>query len=97
MAIPLEYFIHSARTVVGVALVLVMRSVSFALRFAGNVFYHAGRTLVALYDAVIFIPLLIERGVRSARGGKRAANQDTLEITQFPAHEQFRRTGGKGL
>jgi len=97
MAIPLEYFIHSARTVVGVALVLVMRSVSFVLRFTGNVFYHAGRTLVAFYDALIFIPLLIERGVRGARGGRKAANQDTLEITTFPPQEQFRRTGGKGL
>jgi len=97
MAIPLEYFIHSARTVMGVVLVLVMRSVSFVLRFTGNIFYHAGRTLVAFYDALIFIPLLIERGVRSARGGGRAANRDTLEVTTFPAQEAFRRTGGKGL
>ena len=61
VAIPLEYFIYSSRTVLGVVLVMAIRSTAFGLRILGNVFKHVGNMLVLLFDVIIFVPLLIER------------------------------------
>lgn len=67
VAIPLETFMHSLRTVSGAAVVIGMRTVAFTLRFVGNFVRQLGYTLVMAYDAVIFVPLLIERAVKAAR------------------------------
>lgn len=67
VAIPLEVAVYSLRTVVGVLLVTLMRSVSFALRFSAMIFNRLGRILVNVYDITIVIPLLIERWVASMR------------------------------
>ncbi|MFQ5754530.1 MAG: hypothetical protein ACE5H7_00390 [Acidiferrobacterales bacterium] len=86
VAIPLEYFINSARTVVGVAIVLAIRALAFALRVAGNIVKQLGNLLVNLYDVLIFVPLLIERFIRSMRGGQENVNfAHSGEITSFPA------------
>jgi hypothetical protein len=68
VAIPLETFIHSLRTVVGVGLVILLRSIAFVLRFIGAVARQLGTTLIMVYDVVIFAPLMIERLVQSVRG-----------------------------
>ena len=69
VAIPLEYFIASARTVLGVALVAGTRGLGFALRFLSNLTKQLSNTLVMLYDVLIFLPLIVERVVQGARGG----------------------------
>ena len=75
VAIPLESFIYSLRTVVGVLLVMLIRALAFALRFASNTARQMGRTLALLYDVLIVFPLLAERLIKSARsaggGGER--------------------------
>jgi hypothetical protein len=68
MAIPLEYFIHSARTVLGVGLIVGIRGLAFGLRVVANIARQAGNLLVNLYDVLIFLPLLIERFMRSGAG-----------------------------
>jgi hypothetical protein len=73
VAIPLEYFISSARTVLGALLVLVLHTFGIALRVAASMVRHLGTALVMLYDAVIFIPVLIEKAVIRGRGGTSAA------------------------
>ena len=60
VAIPLESFIHSSRTVIGVLGIGVLRSISITLRILGNLVYHLGHMMVNLYDLVIFIPLRFE-------------------------------------
>jgi len=60
VAIPLESFVHSSRTVIGVAGIGILRFVSVSLRFLGTLSYHLGNTLVNIYDLVIFIPLRFE-------------------------------------
>ena len=67
VAIPLESFVHSARTVVGILAVAVLRGLAFALRVLGNIAYFGGRMLIHLYDLMIFIPLWIERSAMSRR------------------------------
>jgi hypothetical protein len=69
VAVPLESFIYSARTVGGAALVMVVRVLAFVLRVLGNFVRQLCRVLTILYDVTIVLPLLIERMVKAARGG----------------------------
>jgi len=61
VAIPLESFVASARTVGGAALVVLARGAAFALRLAGNLVRSLSRVVITLYDVVIVLPLLVER------------------------------------
>ena len=67
VAIPLEYFIHSGRIVLGAIFVQSLRGASFFLRLSSNLIRESGKLLVAFYDIVIFVPLAIERWVKRAR------------------------------
>ncbi|GMQ90649.1 MAG: hypothetical protein BMS9Abin10_1053 [Gammaproteobacteria bacterium] len=85
VAIPLEYFIYSARTVLGVMLVIAIRALAFTLRVVGNIVKQLGNLLVNLYDVLIFVPLLVERFVRSTRGEREdVVLTHSGEITSFP-------------
>lgn len=57
VAIPLETFVHSLRTVVGLLAIGVLRSASLVLRLFGNGFRRLGVLLTHLYDLPLFIPL----------------------------------------
>jgi hypothetical protein len=75
VAIPLESFINSARTVGGAALVVLARAAGVTLRVAGNFFRQLSKVLITLYDIVIVLPLLVERLAKNAhppavRGGR---------------------------
>jgi hypothetical protein len=63
VAIPLETFVHSMRTVIGVIGAAFLRAVAFTLRLAGNLFRYTGRVLVNFYDLVIFGPLWLENTI----------------------------------
>jgi hypothetical protein len=73
VAIPLESFVYSARTVGGVVLVSLVRLAAFVLRILGNFVRNLCKVLVTLYDVTIVIPLLIERVVKTMRGGDETA------------------------
>jgi len=67
IAIPLETFVHSLRTVVGLLAISFMRALSLTLRLLGNVFLYIGVLLKHIYDIPLFVPLwLEERIARSA-------------------------------
>ncbi|WP_127477692.1 hypothetical protein [Sulfurivermis fontis] len=67
VAIPLESFVHSSRTVLGLLGQGLLRALSFLLRLIGNVFRHGGNMLIRLYDLVIFLPLWVEQRVLARR------------------------------
>src|SRR5437899_4961121 len=67
VAIPLESFIYSLRTVGGAAVVMLVRVIGFLLRILGNLVRQLFRVLIAAYDVTIVLPLLIERLVKAAR------------------------------
>jgi hypothetical protein len=71
IAIPLESFIHSARTVLGLILVGILRGIAFILRFIGNVSKSTGEVLVKLYDLFAFPPIWIEGLVKDAKNAKK--------------------------
>jgi hypothetical protein len=60
VAIPLETFIHSLRTVVGLAGIGLLRVLSLVLRVLGNAFRHVGTLIEKLYDLPLFVPLWLE-------------------------------------
>lgn len=57
VAIPLETFVHSLRTVVGLAAIGLLRLLSLLFRLLGNGARHLGRLLTHIYDLPLFIPL----------------------------------------
>jgi len=72
IAIPLESLIHSTRTVGGLLLTALIRSLALVLRVVGQAVRQASRVLIRLYDVAIVVPLLAERIVKgSRRSGRR--------------------------
>jgi len=69
VAIPLESFVHSLRTVGGAVVVMLVRVMAFVLRILGNLVRQLCRMITILYDVTIVLPLLIERVVKATRGG----------------------------
>ena len=84
VAVPLESFIHSARTVGGALLVNLVALLGFVLRILANLLRQASRALVHAYDVLIVLPLLLEHMVSSLRGGAHAHAPDPTEKTLHP-------------
>ena len=60
VAIPLETFVHSLRTVVGLMAISFMRALALTLRLLGNIFLYLGVLLKQVYDIPLFVPLWLE-------------------------------------
>ncbi len=67
VGIPLESFIHSLRTVLGLLALGLLRAVRVMVRMTGGMADHVSKMLVNLYDLFIMAPLSIERMVRYHR------------------------------
>ncbi len=78
VAIPLESFIHSTRTVLGVLMVGLLRFVIITLRVFGGVANQLSKLLVFAYDVVITVPLSLEKLVIK---GLRSRQQKPAEVT----------------
>ncbi len=73
VAIPLESFVYSARTVGGMALVGLLQLGALVSHVVGRLIRHIGMAVNGIYDIVIFLPLVIERTWLAAMGRQRAA------------------------
>jgi hypothetical protein len=60
VAIPLESFVASSRTILGLTATWMLRSLAFALRLIGHLGYYTGRLMINLYDLIIFPALWLE-------------------------------------
>lgn len=60
VAIPLESFVASSRTILGIIAAWMLRSLAFALRLIGQLGYYIGRLMINFYDLVIFPALWLE-------------------------------------
>jgi len=80
VAIPLESFVHSSRTVLGVAAAAFLRFLAFLCRFIGNISMNAGNFVINIYDLVVIVPLRIEQVLHSGRssGGEDRAAKPAL-------------------
>lgn len=82
VAIPLESFIHSLRTVLGVVAVGLLRALRLVVRLVGGLANHLSKMLVHLYDMLIVVPLAIEQLVR-----RRGRRRDRVEPDDQPLDE----------
>jgi hypothetical protein len=71
VAIPLETFVSSLRTVVGLIGIGVLRALALVLRVLGNGIRHLGALMEKIYDLPLFVPLWVES--RMNAGGLREA------------------------
>jgi hypothetical protein len=75
VAIPLETFVHSLRTVVGLFAIGVLRSISLALRVASHAFRYLGLLAEQLYDLPLFIPLWMAERSSTAGADKSSLRE----------------------
>ncbi len=77
VAIPLESFISSSRTVLGICGAWGLRTTAFFLRLAGNITLYLGKFVVDLYDVLIFPGLWVETLFRRTPSGARSKTSKT--------------------
>jgi hypothetical protein len=81
VAIPLETFIHSLRTVVGLVGIGLLRAFALVLRVLGNAFRHLGTLAERLYDLPLFVPLWLEsQRAQHGNGKAEVPIQDLREV-----------------
>lgn len=85
VAIPLESFIHSSRTVLGMIVVAAMRFLAIVARLIGSLFNHMSKVLVSIYDFMIMVPLAIEALVKNSKSN-RASIKTTRAINSNENH-----------
>jgi len=81
VAIPLETFIHSLRTVVGLIGIGLLRALALVLRVLGNGFRHLGTLTERIYDLPLFVPLWLE-SKRSASAHENGTNGAPVEVQE---------------
>jgi len=81
VAIPLETFVASLRSVVGAIAVSAIRAAAFLLRVVGNGFYHLGSMMIHVYDLAVFLPLWVEKVVKNRKSGPmKVVNSDRRKV-----------------
>ena len=81
VAIPLETFVQSLRTVLGLLGIGALRLMRLVLRLLGSAFVHVGTALVRIYDIPIFMPLWIEHRWRGPSGKRSVVGKGKAEVT----------------
>ncbi len=92
VAIPLESFIQSSRTVFGVLIAAFLRFIAYVLRQLGNIAQYLGELLVNLYDLLIFPPLWIENMIRFGKTtSDDKSNRHPKDVKKQRTNRWFRR------
>ncbi len=78
VAIPLESFVSSSRTVLGIIAAGALRSLAFILRLIGNLGYYTGRLVINLYDLIIFPSIWLEGVITGSKGPKKGPAEEQL-------------------
>ncbi|HED33802.1 MAG TPA: hypothetical protein ENJ08_06240 [Gammaproteobacteria bacterium] len=71
VAIPLESFIHSFRTVGGLFAAWFLHVLASGIRFMASIIMGGGSVLVSAYDLIIFVPLKIERSLAGLKSDNK--------------------------
>ena len=82
VAIPLETFVHSLRTVVGLMTMGLLQVVALVLRLLGSGFRYLGVLFAQIYDLPLFIPLWWAARDRASNSTDKRSGEDSLrELT----------------
>jgi len=89
VAIPLESFVASSRTILGLIAAWMLRSLAFILRLIGHIGYYIGRLTINLYDLIIFPALWLEgvvtrRLIRTPTKDNATDKEETIESGAIP-------------
>jgi hypothetical protein len=79
VAIPLEMFVSSSRTVLGGFMAWLLRMFAFLLRLLGLVGFYAGRFIVNVYDLVIFPAIWLEGIILGSKDKKMDISEAELD------------------
>lgn len=66
IAIPLESFIHSLRTVLGLLSIAILRALHLVLRSSASLVTQVSKVIISLYDLIIMVPLSIENTIKKS-------------------------------
>jgi hypothetical protein len=88
VAIPLESFVNSSRTMFGTVMVGLLRGLAFSLRLLGNIAKHLGQLMVNLYDIFIFPPLWVEKMIRQRGQAGAASSLERDPEVELSPHEE---------
>jgi hypothetical protein len=91
VAIPLETFVHSLRTVMGLFAIGVLRFMALLLRILASGARHLGALLQQLYDFLLFVPLWIETRMAAAAAAAAAEEAAEQAAEQYPDDVHARR------
>lgn len=80
VGIPLESFVHSLRTMIGLLALACLRVLCLTMRLIGGLAHHLSKLLVHLYDFTIMLPLGVERLLKHWR-------QNTVESYEAQGDE----------
>jgi hypothetical protein len=72
VAIPLETFVHSLRTVLGLAGIAMLRALALGLRVLSSIVRHLGTLGQRIYDLPLFVPLWLEARMARQRSESSA-------------------------
>jgi hypothetical protein len=82
VAIPLESFVQSSRTVIGTVTAALLRGLAFVLRLLADVAKYAGDFFVNLYDLLPFPLLWVEHWLRERRQLADVEQPDEMIINE---------------
>lgn len=85
VAIPLESFVQSSRTVSGQVLAATLRGIAFVLRLLGNVAKYSGELLANLYDLLAFPLLWVENLLRHKKEREEIQHADSMFKEEVPS------------
>ncbi len=80
VAIPLESFIHSFRTVGGLFTVWFLHVLASGIRFIASIVKGGGSVLVSAYDLIIFIPLKVESSLIGQKSGNKKESTSKEQV-----------------
>lgn len=88
VAIPLEYLLHTGRTVIGMLMELALRILAVSMRIVSLSLRHAGRLTIHLYDLLIMVPLWVETMLRRpGQSGESPAAGEAMDGADYFAKE----------
>jgi hypothetical protein len=89
VAIPLETFVHSLRTVMGLMAIGLLRVFALVLRVLGNGARHLGTLSQQLYDILLFVPLWIETRMVAAAAAEAAEDAAEAQSAAYAIETPF--------
>jgi len=88
VAIPLESFISSSRTVIGIVAAGILRAIAFILRLIGNTGLYLGSFIISIYDLVIFPTIWLEGVIVSKQSPSKKRSPVANKTKQNEKKEQ---------